>query len=70
VLKQFAMAVTAAMALGAVSAGAATADGAAGQRVDRLHQHQGAGPGGVGSPGTHHHANDPGGRNGHGGPTA
>ncbi len=51
-LKQFAMAVTAAMVVVSVGSGAAAA---AGERpVDRLHQHQGV-PGGIQSPGTHHH---------------
>jgi hypothetical protein len=70
VLKQFLMAVTAAMVLGAVSVGAAAADEGAASPVDRLHQHQGIGPGGVGMPGTHHHRPDLGGRHGHGRPPA
>jgi hypothetical protein len=57
VLKQFAMAVTAALVLasaGAVAAGAETE-----QRVDRLHQHQGIGPGGIKPPTAHHHHRRP-----------
>lgn len=55
-LKQFAMAVTAAMVVASVGAGGAAA---AGERpVDHLHQHQGIGPGGVEPPGIHH-AQDP-----------
>jgi hypothetical protein len=53
VLKQFAMVVTTALVL--ASAGAVTAGAETGGRVDRLHQHQGIGPGGVKPPGTHHH---------------
>jgi hypothetical protein len=53
VLKQFAMAVTAAMVL--ASAGAVAAGAETDQRVDRLHQHQGIGPGGITPPSTHHH---------------
>jgi hypothetical protein len=60
VLKQFVMAVTAAMVVASVGTGAAAA---AGQRpVDRLHQHQGI-PGGVQAP----HHQDPHHRHGHAG---
>jgi hypothetical protein len=72
VLKQFAMAVTAAMVLASVGAGAAAAEDGAGHRVERLHQHQGVRPGGISTPGTHHHQDphEPGGRHGHGRPSA
>lgn len=76
-LKQFAVAITAALVLATVGAGAAAAESGGndgvGHRADRLHQHQGVGkPGGVAAPGTHHHRNPhaPGGDHGHGRPTA
>lgn len=56
-LKQFAMAVTAAMVLASAGAVGASAEGD--HRVDQLHQHQGIGPGGIKAPGTHHHPRRP-----------
>lgn len=54
-LKQFMMAVTAAMVLATVSTGSAAADGGrdTDQRTERLHQHWGIG--GISAP--HHHHN-------------
>jgi hypothetical protein len=58
VLKQIAVAITAALVLGTVGSAAALADNGAdeqpgSQRVDRLHQHQGMG----GLPGPNHNHN-------------
>lgn len=72
VLKQFAVAFTAALVLGSIGTGAALADNGAddlgGHRVDRLHQHQGTGPRGPHHPyGPHHNQGN---RRGHGRPAA